>query len=353
MIEILQTQFSYTPPHTPLYDFLSGQYPVTLTRVAHKDTAVIIVREHSRSPCPRSDPACTPPILLSIPCSDTAVIIIQEHSRAPAPSLANPAHPSPPERPLVELSIFRLKRYVVFLELFLQTAEKHFMVGHGGGGPHGGHSVTYYVFTDQLAAGPRVPLWEGRRVVVVEVCGVLLWQDVSMWHIAMISRFCEQRFFCDVEDQVCVDVDVGMKFWDHVGMEILSPLFGTPQLGFYWAAHEDFSYAHWPESQTHIPRDQGNFYYMGAFFGELVVEFPRLTSACHQAMVVNWASGIEAMWPVKSHLNRYLLGHRPTKVLSPAELWDPWLLGWPPIIPWVMKKLRFVAVPKSHQDIWK
>uniref|UniRef100_A0A3Q7NI65 Histo-blood group ABO system transferase 2-like n=1 Tax=Callorhinus ursinus TaxID=34884 RepID=A0A3Q7NI65_CALUR len=114
-----------------------------------------------------------------------------------------------------------------------------------------------------------------------------------------------------------------MKFWDHVGMEILSTLFGTPRPGFYWAAHEDFSYACWPQSQTHIPSDQGNFYYMGAFFGGLVVEVPRLTSACHQAMVVNWANGIEAMWPVKSHLNRYLLDHRPTKVLSPEDLWDP------------------------------
>ncbi|XP_035582981.1 histo-blood group ABO system transferase-like [Zalophus californianus] len=222
-----------------------------------------------------------------------------------------------------------------------------------GGGPHGGHRVTYYVFTDQLVAVPRGPLWEGRRVVVVEVRGVLLWQDVSMWHIAMISRFCEQRFLCDVEDLVCVDVDAGMKFWDHVGMEILPPLFGTPHPGFSWAAHEDFSYACWPQSQTHIPRDQGNFYYMGAFFGGLVVEVPRLTSACHQAMVVNWASGIEASWPDESHLNRYLLDHRPTKVLSPEDLWDPRLLGWPPIIPWVMKKLRSMAVPKNHQDIWK
>uniref|UniRef100_A0A3Q7N3Q3 Histo-blood group ABO system transferase-like n=1 Tax=Callorhinus ursinus TaxID=34884 RepID=A0A3Q7N3Q3_CALUR len=121
-----------------------------------------------------------------------------------------------------------------------------------------------------------------------------------------------------------------MKFWDHVGMEILSPLFGTPQLGFYWAAPEDFSYEHWPQSQTDIPRDQGNLYYMGAFIGELVVEFPQLTLACHQVMGVNWANVIEAMWPNKSHLNRYLLGHRATKLLSPEDLRDPRLLGWPP-----------------------
>uniref|UniRef100_A0A3Q7PZY4 Histo-blood group ABO system transferase 2-like n=2 Tax=Callorhinus ursinus TaxID=34884 RepID=A0A3Q7PZY4_CALUR len=228
---------------------------------------------------------------------------------------------------------------MVLLELFLQTADKHYMVGH---------RVPYNVFTDQLVAVPRVPLWEGRRAVVVVVHGVLLWQDVSMWYIAMISRFREQRILCDVDDLVCVDVDVGMKFWDHVDMEILSLLFGTPHLSFYWAAHEEFIYERWPQSQTPIPRYQGNFYYMGAFFGELVVEFPRLTSACHQAMVINWANGIEAMWPDKSHLNRYLLGHRSNNVLSTEDLWDPRLLGWPP----VMEKLRSMAVPKNHQDIW-
>ncbi|KAF3820969.1 hypothetical protein GH733_011122 [Mirounga leonina] len=64
-------------------------------------------------------------------------------------------------------------------------------------------------------------------------------------------------------------------------------------------------------------------------------------------MVVDWASGIEAVWHDKSHLNRYLLYSKPTKVLSPEYLWDPQLLGWPR----VMTKLRFVAVPKNHRDI--
>ncbi|KAF3829705.1 hypothetical protein GH733_003969 [Mirounga leonina] len=85
-------------------------------------------------------------------------------------------------------------------------------------------------------------------------------------------------------------------------------------------------------------------------------------------MVVDQANGIKVLWPDESNLNRYLLDHMPTKVLE--DLWDPqllgcshheeteiqglsledpWalqLLGWP----WVMKKLRFVAVPKNHQD---
>ncbi|KAF3813183.1 hypothetical protein GH733_018875 [Mirounga leonina] len=71
-------------------------------------------------------------------------------------------------------------------------------------------------------------------------------------------------------------------------------------------------------------------------------------------MVVNWVNGIETMWYDKSHLNRYLLDHKPTKVLSLEDLRDPQLLGWPwrtwvQLLGWprVMKKLRFGPCPES------
>lgn len=35
--------------------------------------------------------------------------------------------------------------------------------------------------------------------------------------------------------------------------------------------------------------------------------------------------------------------------LSHEDLWDLWLLGFP--LPFI-KMLRFVAVPKDHQDTW-
>ena len=63
---------------------------------------------------------------------------------------------------------------MVFLELFLKMVEKHLTVEQ---------SVTYYVFTNQPAAGPHVPLPEGRRVVVLEVPGAPRWEDMSMQHM--------------------------------------------------------------------------------------------------------------------------------------------------------------------------
>ncbi|KAF3813812.1 hypothetical protein GH733_017844 [Mirounga leonina] len=122
---------------------------------------------------------------------------------------------------------------MIFLELFLQTVEKHFM----------GHLLRLY-----QPAGCRacVPLWEGWRVVVLEVCGTPQWQDVSMRCKVMISCFWEQHFLHEMDDLVCVDAD--LKFCDHMGVEILSALFGTLYHSFYWVAHEDVSYKCRPQS---------------------------------------------------------------------------------------------------------
>ncbi|XP_028717481.2 histo-blood group ABO system transferase-like [Peromyscus leucopus] len=236
----------------------------------------------------------------------------------------------------VGLTVFAIKKYVVFLKLFLETAEQHFMVGH---------KVTYYVFTDHPADVPQVPLGAGRKLVVLTVRNYTRWQDVSMHRMEMISHFSERRFLHEVDYLVCADVD--MKFSDHVGVEILSALFGTLHPSFYSSSREAFTYERRPQSQAYIPRNKGDFYYMGAFFGGSVLEVYHLTKACHEAMVQDKANGIEAVWHDESHLNKYLLYHKPTKVLSPEYMWDQQLLGWPSI----MKKLRYVAVPKNHQAI--
>ncbi|KAM5298562.1 histo-blood group ABO system transferase [Ctenodactylus gundi] len=236
----------------------------------------------------------------------------------------------------VGLTMFAIKKYVVFLKLFLETAEQHFMVGH---------RVIYYVFTDRPAEVPHVRLAEGRQLVVLTVRNYTRWQDVSMHRMEMISRFAERRFRHEVAYLVCADVD--MKFRDHVGVEILTPLFGTLHPAFYASARQAFTYERRPQSRAYIPRDEGDFYYSGAFFGGSVAEVLRLTRACHEAMVADKARGIEAVWHDESHLNKYLLYHKPTKVLSPEYMWDQQLLGWPP----VMKKLRHVAVPKNHWEI--
>ncbi|XP_038601864.1 histo-blood group ABO system transferase-like [Tachyglossus aculeatus] len=236
----------------------------------------------------------------------------------------------------VGLTVFAIKKYVVFLKLFLETAEKYFMVGH---------KVNYYVYTDRPADVPAVPLREGRKVVVLEVQNYARWQDVSMRRMEMINHFAQQRFLREVGYLVCVDVD--MRFSDHVGVEILSSLFGTLHPGFYGAERRSFTYERRPLSRAYIPPDEGDFYYAGGFFGGTVSEVYKLTKECHQAMMADKGNKIEAVWHDESYLNKYLLYHKPTKILSPEYLWDEKLLGSRAFL----KKKRFLAVPKNHAAI--
>ncbi|XP_053462152.1 histo-blood group ABO system transferase-like [Nycticebus coucang] len=212
------------------------------------------------------------------------------------------------ENATIGLTVFALEEYMHFLKLFLETAEAHFMVGH---------RLKYYIFTNQPDHVPLIKPREGRQMVILEA------QSYAC-HMEVISNFSQQRFLREVDYLVCSDVDV--KFNDHVGVEILSSLFGTLHPGYLGLQRESFAYERRPQSQAYIPEDEGDFYYTGALFGGSVLEVYRLAKACHQAMMIDQANDIKARWHDESYLNKYLLHRKPTKVLSPEYMWDKQLL---------------------------
>ncbi|KAM5146635.1 histo-blood group ABO system transferase-like [Mantella aurantiaca] len=235
----------------------------------------------------------------------------------------------------VGLTAFAIKKYTVFVQTFIESAEKFFMVGH---------KVTYYIFTDRISDMPAFTLEDGRKLVTLEVPSYQRWQDVSMRRMEMIHDQSQKRFIREVDYLVCVDVD--MKFSDEVGVEILSGVFGTLHPGFYGASREQFTYERRPESTACIPTDEGDFYYAGGFFGGTIDEVYRLTNFCHNAMMADKGKQIEAVWHDESYLNKYFLYQKPTKILSPEYLWDN-NFG----VPSFLKRRRFVAIPKNHYAI--
>ncbi|XP_054853739.1 histo-blood group ABO system transferase-like isoform X2 [Eublepharis macularius] len=235
----------------------------------------------------------------------------------------------------IGLTIFAIKKYVVFLQRFLETAETYFMVGH---------RVKYYIFTDRPEAIPNITVKEGREIVPLRVQNYPRWQEISMRRMEMISHYSQQRFIHEVGFLVCVDVD--MRFSDSVGVEILSEVFGTIHPGFYAAERQAFTYERRLISEAYIPRDEGDFYYAGGFFGGTVAEVYKLTKKCHEAIMADKNKNVEAVWQEESHLNKYFVYHKPTKILSPEYLWDNNLGN-----PQFLKKKRFLAVPKNHAAI--
>lgn len=226
-------------------------------------------------------------------------------------------------------------RYIVFLEDFLKTAEEHFMIGH---------RVNYYIFTDQVEVIPKVELGKMRKLVPLKVRSYLQWQDVSMGRMDMIRNSSEHRFIHEVDYLVCVDVD--MTFKHHVGVEILSERFGTFHPGYFTVERDRFPYERQPDSQAYIPEGQGDFYYAGGFFGGTVAEVQKLTAKCHRSIMLDKEKNLEAVWHDESHLNKYFLYHKPTKVLSPEYLFDNRIRTV-----YVPKIKRFLAAWKDHTAI--
>lgn len=101
-------------------------------------------------------------------------------------------------------------------------------------------------------------------MVLLEVPSAPHWQDVSMQLMVMVSSFCDQCFICEV-DVWCVQMWTGSSviMW---AWRSFPPLFGTLYPIFYQVAHEDCSYQCQSQSQAHIPRDQGDIYYLRAFW---------------------------------------------------------------------------------------
>lgn len=211
----------------------------------------------------------------------------------------------------IGLTVFALKNYKEYLEQFLRSAETFFMVGH---------KVNYYIFTDQPHAVPQIPLYDGRKVVTLQMPSFECPQDISMQRMEFISIYSKQRFHKEVAYLVCSDVDV--TFQHKVGVEILSPLFATLHLRFFMAGRETFHYERRPKSQAYIPKDEGDFYYTGSLFGGSVAEIYRLTAACHQMIITDKINNIEALQLGESHLNKYLLYHKPTKILSSEYMFN-------------------------------
>ncbi|XP_071982746.1 histo-blood group ABO system transferase 2-like isoform X2 [Engystomops pustulosus] len=235
----------------------------------------------------------------------------------------------------IGLFVFGVKKYIRFLLPFLESAERHFMVGH---------NVTYYVFTDKVNDVVKPKIAEGRILQLHHVAADQRWQDVSMRRMETLTVFTKERMPKEIDYLVCADVD--MVFNDHVGVEILGDLVATIHPGYFLSDTKSFPYERRPVSAAYIPHGQGDFYYMAALYGGKVDEIYKLSMACHKGIVEDKKKDIEAIWQEESHLNRYLVYNKPTKILSPEYLWDNNLPNGEYI-----KRRRFIAVHKNHQEV--
>ncbi|XP_057576532.1 globoside alpha-1,3-N-acetylgalactosaminyltransferase 1 isoform X2 [Hippopotamus amphibius kiboko] len=211
----------------------------------------------------------------------------------------------------IGLTVFAVGKYTQFVQHFLASAERFFMPGF---------RVHYYIFTNDPAAIPQVPLGPGRRLSTIPIQRHSRWEEISTRRMETVSKHIAERAHREVDYLFCLDVD--MVFRNPWGPETLGDLVAAIHPGYFAVPRQQFPYERRPVSAAFVADGEGDFYYGGAVFGGRVARVYEFTRGCHMGILADKANGIMAAWQEESHLNRHFISHKPSKVLSPEYLWD-------------------------------
>lgn len=200
----------------------------------------------------------------------------------------------------VGLLIIATNKYFDFVEPLLESARKYFLSVPG-------FNVVPFVFTDQQA-----PVSHGAIKLLVKH---------RPWPMTTLLRF---RMFLDHRQDIekmdyLFYCDADMRFVDKVGEEVLGTTVGTIHpLRYDTPLGMVDCYENRPESKAYLPPEQGQRYYMAAFFGGRTENFIDIATELAECIDTDLSRGIIAKWHDESHLNRYFADHPPSVELPPS-----------------------------------
>ncbi|NXL82701.1 BGAT transferase, partial [Leptocoma aspasia] len=203
---------------------------------------------------------------------------------------------------------FAVEKYWFFIEGFMRSANKYFLAGH---------PVNFYLLTDNPEKVSHLQMAPENQLFVIPVQSDSRWEDISRRRMDILSSHIQSQFQYQVDYLYSMDINV--QLLAHIGVEIIDALVATISS---WQVTPQ-AYEPHPESPAAIPGGQGDFYYTSSFYGGSVSEVYKLTRACSQGLREDTENGPGARGHHESHLNRYLLQHRPTRLLSPEYYWEP------------------------------
>lgn len=212
--------------------------------------------------------------------------------------------------------------YGRFVRRFLSSAETYFLPGQ---------LVTYYILTDSPRfLDPPIMLGPERQLKVVPVAELPGWDRLAYRRMALIADAIKDPISSEVEYVFCTDVD--QEFVAPVGEEILGDLVATLHPELYGMPRNAFPYETEEISAACVEEDEGDYYYTSELYGGLVYEMNKLARVCSLLILQDQANRVQARGLEESYLNRYLINHRPTCVLSPEyNWWDSKLTAHVPV----------------------
>ncbi|KAM4877804.1 N-acetyllactosaminide alpha-1,3-galactosyltransferase-like 1 [Thomomys bottae] len=196
-----------------------------------------------------------------------------------------------------------------YMKKFLQSADKHFMVGF---------NVIFYIFFDVKTTLPYIELSPLRTFKVFLLTSETTEQDVSIRII--------QNFYRGLVEKIQYEVDflfimaVNQLFMNDFGVETLGRSVAQIHAWWYFKTNYEFPYERRHKSAAFIPFGQGDFYYHRAIFGGTPQEILIFFKQCIHGIINDTTSKINSLY--ESHLNKYFFVHKPTKLLSPEYNWD-------------------------------
>lgn len=190
------------------------------------------------------------------------------------------------------------------------------------------HEVTFFIFTDQNIAA------DCDTVIIPQK--KLGWPYDTLMRTAMYHQ--ATALLSDLDYIFACDAD--MLFVDYVGDEILSERVATQHPGFVGRRG---TYERNAQSKAAVRNHEGECYFAGGFYGGSRPEFFMLIDQISKAIDDDLARNIIALWHDESHLNRYFIDHKPTKILDPSYCYpESWKL------PYVK---RLLALDKNHAQM--
>ncbi|XP_077582536.1 globoside alpha-1,3-N-acetylgalactosaminyltransferase 1-like [Stigmatopora nigra] len=201
--------------------------------------------------------------------------------------------------------------YAHHVRRFISSAEIYFLPSQ---------MVTYYILIDNpRTLDPPVKLGPGRELKVLPVTEFPGWDSLVYRRMPLFADAIKNKIGREVEYIFCADID--QEFVAPVEEEILGDLVATLHPELYGKPREALPYEKEEDSSAYVKKDEGDFYYTSELYGGLVRDVYKMALGCSLLILKDQSNGIMASAREESYLNRYLITHRPTCVLSPEYNW--------------------------------
>jgi histo-blood group ABO system transferase len=221
----------------------------------------------------------------------------------------------------VGLLIIATNKYIKFLQPLISSADEFFM---------NGHEITYFIFSNK-----EIEVSSDNNIVKIDV-------EHKEWPWMTLGRY--KIFSTNSEELSKMDYlyycDVDMKFLGVVGDEILSDRVATQHPGYYERRGSPETN---PDSLACVYPNEEMQYFAGGFNGGTSIEYLKMSETISKNIDIDYSNGLIAVWHDESHMNRYFIDNKPTKVLNPSYCY-----GESMDIPFDKK---LIALDKDHSEI--